>query len=85
MVDHYMFARPINRELHRMENWIGDTICAARNFLDQGFRSLPTILGGATLILGLTQGNLNFLIFDLQFFESQVGGVHVYPENGSQR
>ena len=68
MEDHYMFARLINRELHRMENWIGDTICAARNFLDQGFRSLPTILGGATLILGLTQGNLNFLFFFVGLF-----------------
>lgn len=51
-----------------MENWIGPFICAARNFLDQGFRSLPTILGGATLLLGLTQGNLNFLFFFVGLF-----------------
>jgi hypothetical protein len=51
-----------------MSNWIGDIICGARNFLDQGFRSLPTILGGATLLLGLTQGNLNFLFFFVGLF-----------------
>lgn len=68
MADLYMFARPINRELHTMENWIGNMICGARNFLDQGFRSLPTILGCATLLLGLTQGNINFLFFFFGLF-----------------
>jgi len=51
-----------------METFIGPFICAARNFLDQGFRSLPTILGGATLLLGLTQGNLNFIFFFVGLF-----------------
>lgn len=51
-----------------MENWFGDLICSARQFLDQGFRSLPTILAGAMLILGLIQGNLNFLFFFVGLF-----------------
>ena len=46
-----------------MSSLIGGMICAARNFIAQGFRSLPTIMAGTTLILGLTQGNLNFLFF----------------------
>jgi hypothetical protein len=51
-----------------MQNWFGDLICSARQFLDQGFRSLPTILAGAILILGLIQGNLNFLFFFVGLF-----------------
>jgi hypothetical protein len=51
-----------------MQNWFGDFICSARQFLDQGFRSLPTILAGSTLILGLIQGNLNFLFFFVGLF-----------------
>ena len=51
-----------------MQNLFGDFICSARQFLDQGFRSLPTILAGATLILGLIQGNLNFLFFFVGLF-----------------
>jgi hypothetical protein len=46
-----------------MSSIIGGLICAARNFTAQGFRSLPTILAGTTLVLGLTQGNLNFIFF----------------------
>ncbi len=44
-------------------SFVSDAICASRNILLQGFRSLPIILGGATLFLGLTQGNFNFLFF----------------------
>jgi hypothetical protein len=51
-----------------MQNWFGDIICSTRQFLDQGFRSLPTILAGAVLILGLLQGNLNFLFFFVGLF-----------------
>jgi hypothetical protein len=46
-----------------MSNIIGGMICAIRNFIEHGFRSLPTILAGTTLVLGLTQGNLNFIFF----------------------
>jgi uncharacterized membrane protein len=42
-----------------------DLVCSARNFLAQGFRSLPTIIGGAILVLGLTQANYNYLFFFL--------------------
>lgn len=51
-----------------MQNWFGDLICSSRQFLDQGFRSLPTILAGAILILGLIQGNINFLLFFVGLF-----------------
>jgi hypothetical protein len=46
-----------------MSSAVGTFICAARNFIEQGFRGLPTILAGTTLVLGLTQGNVNFLFF----------------------
>lgn len=46
-----------------MSSMVGSFICAARNFMAQGFRGLPTILAGTTLVLGLTQGNVNFLFF----------------------
>jgi hypothetical protein len=42
---------------------VGGLFCSLKNFLSQGFRSLPVILGGSLLILGLTQGNFNFLFF----------------------
>lgn len=42
-----------------------DLVCSIRNFLAQGFRSLPTIIGGAILVLGLTQANYNYLFFFL--------------------
>ena len=38
-------------------------ICGTRNILSQGFRSLPVLLGGAILVLGLSQGNINLLFF----------------------
>jgi hypothetical protein len=46
-----------------MESWVGPFICTTRNVIAQSFRALPVILGGATLLLGLTQGNFNFLFF----------------------
>ena len=46
-----------------MESWVGPFICTTRNMIAQSFRALPVILGGATLLLGLTQGNFNFLFF----------------------
>lgn len=51
-----------------MASVVGDIICASRNFLSQGFRSLPVILAGTTLLLGATQGNLNFLFFFFGLF-----------------
>lgn len=42
---------------------VGDFICTSRNFLSQGFRSLPVLLGGSLLFLGLVQGNFNLLFF----------------------
>jgi hypothetical protein len=46
-----------------MSSALGTFICATRNLLVQGFRSLPVILGGSALIIGMTQGNFNFLFF----------------------
>lgn len=46
-----------------MSSIIGPFVCGTRQLLSQGFRSLPVILGGAILVLGLIQGNLNFLFF----------------------
>jgi hypothetical protein len=46
-----------------MASTIAGLICGLRNLLDQGFRSLPTILAGAAVFLGMTQGNVNFLFF----------------------
>jgi hypothetical protein len=51
-----------------MASVVGDFICATRNLLSQGFRSLPVILGGSSLILGMTQGNFNFLFFFVGMF-----------------
>ena len=45
-----------------------DLVCSIRNFLAQGFRSLPTILGGAILVLGLTQANYNYIFFFIGMF-----------------
>lgn len=42
---------------------VGDFICLTRNFLAQGFRSLPVLLGGSILFLGLVQGNFNLMFF----------------------
>jgi hypothetical protein len=46
-----------------MSSAIGNFICDARNFLSQGFRSLPVVLSTAILVLGLTQANFNLLFF----------------------
>ena len=46
-----------------MSSIIGPFICGIRQILSQGFRSLPVILGGAILVLGLIQANFNFLFF----------------------
>ena len=46
-----------------MASVIGDFVCSTRNFISQGFRSLPVIIGGASLTLGMTQANFNFLFF----------------------
>jgi len=51
-----------------MSSALGSFICATRNILSQGFRSLPVILGGSALILGTTQGNFNFLFFFVGMF-----------------
>jgi hypothetical protein len=42
---------------------MSDFICSTRNLLSQGFRSLPVILGGSVLLLGLLQSNFNLLFF----------------------
>jgi len=46
-----------------MSSIIGPFVCGTRQILSQGFRSLPVILGGAVLILGMIQANFNFLFF----------------------
>lgn len=51
-----------------MASVIGDFVCGTRNFLAQGFRSLPVILASAVLILGLTQANFNLLFFFVGMF-----------------
>jgi len=51
-----------------MDSMIGDIVCSSRNLLSQGFRSLPVILGGASLILGMTQANFNYLFFFVGMF-----------------
>jgi len=51
-----------------MASSVGDFVCATRQLCSQGFRSLPAILGGASLTLGMTQGNFNFLFFFVGMF-----------------
>jgi len=51
-----------------MDSMIGDIVCSSRNLLSQGFRSLPVILGGASLILGMIQANFNYLFFFVGMF-----------------
>ena len=46
-----------------MSSFVGDFICGTRNTLSQGFRSLPITIGSAIVLMGLLQGNLNFLFF----------------------
>lgn len=47
---------------------MGDLICASRNFLSQGFRSLPVLLGGSIFFLGTAQGNFNLMFFFVGMF-----------------
>ena len=49
-------------------SFLGDVICSTRNMLLQGFRSLPVLLAGAILTLGLTQANYNLLFFFVGLF-----------------
>lgn len=51
-----------------MASSIGDFVCGIRNFLDQGFRSLPTILASCIFLLGLLQGNFTYLFFFIGLF-----------------
>ncbi len=51
-----------------MATVLGDLIVGTREFLTQGFRSLPVILGNAVLLLGLVQGNFNLLFFFVGMF-----------------
>ena len=51
-----------------MPSFVNDMICGARNMVQQGFRSLPVILATTVLILGMTQGNVNFLFFFVGMF-----------------
>lgn len=51
-----------------MGTFLGDMICSTRTLLVQGFRSLPVLLAGAILTLGLTQANYNLLFFFVGLF-----------------
>jgi hypothetical protein len=51
-----------------MSSSVGSFVCGLKNFLDQGFRSLPTILANCILLLGLLQGNLTYLFFFVGLF-----------------
>jgi hypothetical protein len=51
-----------------MAEFIGDLICTTREFIAQGFRSLPVLLGSTALVLGLAQGNFNYLFFFVGMF-----------------
>ena len=46
-----------------MGSFLGDLACNIRNMTSQGFRSLPVLLAGSILVLGLAQGNFNLLFF----------------------
>jgi hypothetical protein len=46
-----------------MTSIISPFVCGTRNLLSQGFRSLPVLIGGSVLILGMAQGNINLLFF----------------------
>jgi hypothetical protein len=67
MVAHFIFALQ-TAVISRMASVLGDIICSLKNFLAQGFRSLPVILAGTTLLLGATQANFNFLFFFVGLF-----------------
>jgi hypothetical protein len=51
-----------------MSSSLGSYVCGMRNFLDQGFRSLPTILANCVLLLGLLQGNFSYIFFFIGLF-----------------
>jgi len=51
-----------------MSSTVGDFICLSRNFLSQGFRSLPVLLGGSVFFLGMAQGNFNLMFFFVGMF-----------------
>jgi hypothetical protein len=51
-----------------MSSSLSEFICGTRNFVAQGFRSLPALLGFSILLLGLTQGNINFIFFVVGLF-----------------
>jgi hypothetical protein len=51
-----------------MSSSLSEFICGVRNFVSQGFRSLPALLGFAILLLGLTQGNINLLFLFVGMF-----------------
>jgi hypothetical protein len=51
-----------------MASSIGNFVCEIRNFLDQGFRGLPTILASCIFLLGLLQGNLTYIFFFVGLF-----------------
>ena len=46
-----------------MGSFLGDLACNIRSMTSQGFRSLPVLLAGSILVLGLAQGNFNLLFF----------------------
>ena len=63
-----MFAQKRKRTNRRGMSFLGDIICSTRTLLVQGFRSLPVLLAGAILTLGLTQANYNLLFFFVGLF-----------------
>jgi hypothetical protein len=44
-------------------SFLGELACSIRNMTSQSFRSLPVLLAGSILVLGLAQGNFNLLFF----------------------
>ncbi len=51
-----------------MSSFVGDFVCGTRTVVSQGFRSLPVLTASAILILGLIQGNVNFILFGVGMF-----------------
>lgn len=51
-----------------MNNILGDLVCSVRSTVSQGFRSLPVLLAGSILVLGLAQGNINLMFFFVGMF-----------------
>jgi len=44
-------------------SFLGELVCNIRSMTSHGFRSLPVLLAGSILVLGLAQGNFNLLFF----------------------